>query len=172
LSLRRLTPDDAGLLLAVWNDPAFIQFVGDRGIRGISEAREAMQDGVFRLYKEYGYGPYRVALKDGDTPVGICGLFRRDGLDRPDLGYSTLPEYCGKGYAYEAALAVLEYARSKLSIERVIAIISPGNVASVGLIGKLGFDFERMHTMPGEDSPVRVYGKRLIDKDLHELLDQ
>ena len=117
--------------------------------------------GALHLYDVYGYGPYRIALKGEDTPVGICGLFRRDGLDEPDIGYSTLPDFCGRGYAYEAAVAVIDYARDELGLVRLIAIISPGNDASIGLIRKLGFEFERMHSMPGEDGEVRIYGKSL-----------
>ncbi|NIS90713.1 MAG: GNAT family N-acetyltransferase [Woeseiaceae bacterium] len=161
LSLRKMTLEDVGLMLAVWNDPAFIRYVGDRGIRTIDDAREAMKSGALQLYERYGYGPYRVALKDTDTPIGICGLFRREGLDVPDLGYSTLPEFCGRGYAFEAAVAVMDYACSELSIDRLIAIISPENSASIGLIGKLGFEFERMHTMPGDEDAVRIYSKLL-----------
>ena len=172
LALRWLTTGDAGLLLAIWNDPAFVRYVGDRGIRTISEAQEAMEAGVLMLYAKYGYGPFRVALKESDRPIGICGLFRRDGLDCPDLGYSILPEYCGKGFASEAASAVLDYARSTLALDRVIAIISPDNAASIGLIGKLGFEFERMHTMPGDDSAVRVYSKYLSDEDRHGFPEQ
>lgn len=165
LVLRHLTLDDAGLMLAIWNDPAFIRHVGDRGIRTVEDAEEAMKNGVFKLYEDHGYGPFRVALRDGDQAVGICGLFRREGLDDPDLGYATLPHFCGKGYAYEAASAVLGYVRSELHIERLIAIISPGNEASIGLIGKLGFEFERMHTMPGDDHVVRIYGKSMNIKE-------
>ena len=162
LALRKLTLDDAELMLAVWNDPSFVRYVGDRGIRTIDDARAAMQSGALELYDTYGYGPYRMALKDTDNPVGICGLFRRDGLEIPDLGYATLPEYCGKGYAFEAATAVIDHARNGLSIARLIAIISPENAASIGLIRKLGFEFERMHTMPGADEAVQIYSKRLI----------
>ena len=161
LTLRHLTLDDADLMLGVWNDPAFVRFVGDRGIRTLEEAHEAMRNGVLKLYADYGYGPFRVALKEDDVPIGICGLFRRDGLDDPDIGYSTLPAHCGKGYAFEAASAVLQHVAEDLSIDRLIAIISPENAASIGLIRKLGFEFERMHTMPGADDPVRIYYKSL-----------
>ena len=165
LSLRELTRDDAELLLRVWNDPAFIRNVGDRGIRTTEEAQDAMKNGVMQLYDQYGYGPYRVALKDTDTPIGICGLFRRDGLDTPDLGYAILPDYCGAGHAYEAATAVVDYAAAELSIDHLIAIISPGNEASIRLIRKLGFEFERMHSMPDDDEAVRIYGRCLKNKD-------
>ncbi len=55
----------------------------------------------------------------------------------------------------------MDYACSELSIDRLIAIISPENSASIGLIGKLGFEFERMHTMPGDEDAVRIYSKLL-----------
>jgi RimJ/RimL family protein N-acetyltransferase len=158
-----MTLRDAGLMLAVWNDSEFVRNVGDRGIRTLQEARAAMQKGALSLYDEYGYGPYRVALHDNDTPIGICGLFRRDGLDDPDIGYATLPDFCGRGYAYEAAVAVITYARAQLGLDRLIAIISPKNEASIGLIRKLGFEFERMHTMPGDEDEICVYGKLLIE---------
>ena len=161
LALHPVTLDDAGLMLAVWNDPAFIRHVGDRGIRTMADAEAAMRDGVLRLYQDYGYGPYRVALRGTGAAVGICGLFRRDGLDEPDIGYAMLPDHCGKGYAYEAACAVVDHAVSALGLDRLIAIISPDNAASIGLIGKLGFEFERMYRMPDTDDDVCIYSKSL-----------
>jgi RimJ/RimL family protein N-acetyltransferase len=160
LQLRWLTLDDVDLMLGVWNDPAFIRHVGDRGIRTEHEARDAMRQGAMRLYDEFGYGPWRVALYD-DTAVGICGLFRRDGLDEPDIGFSTLPEHCGNGYAYEAACAVIEHAAQVLKLERLTALVSPGNTASVGLIRKLGLKFEKMYRMAGDDEDVAVYATPL-----------
>ena len=120
-----------------------------------------MCQGILRLYEEHGYGPYRVALQETGQPIGICGLFRRDCFDVPDIGYSTLPEFCGHGYAYEGACAVIDSAAAGLGLERLIAIISPANDASIGLIRKLGFDFERMYRMPDASDDVAVYGKSL-----------
>lgn len=163
LRLRRLTLDDAGLMLAIWNDPAFIRYVGDRGIRTLDQARVTLEEGALRLFSEYGYGPYRVALKSDDTAVGICGLFRREEFDEPDIGFSTLPEHCGRGYAYEAACAVIEHARDDLGLRRLTAIVSPENRASVSLIRKLGFVFERMHRMVGDEDEVAIYALPLDD---------
>lgn len=159
--MRWLKPDDVDLMLAVWNDPAFVRHVGDRGIRTRADALDAMKGGALNLYKDYGYGPFRVALRKNNTAIGISGLFRRDGLDIPDLGYSTLPEHCGKGYAYEAAVAVLQHARDDLGIGELIAIISAENDASIGLIRKLGFEFERMHRLADNENAVRIYHKQL-----------
>jgi RimJ/RimL family protein N-acetyltransferase len=165
LQLRWMTLADAELMLAVWNDPAFVRFVGDRGIRTLDEARTTMEEGAMKLYSDYGYGPFRVALRDDDSAIGICGLFRRDGLDDPDIGFATLPGYCGKGYAHEAACAVVDHARHDLGLARLTAIVSPENEASVGLIRKLGLQFERMHHMAGDDDEVAIYGMRLHDTD-------
>ena len=160
--MRRLTLDDADLMLAIWNDPAFVHYVGDRGIRTIAEARDNMSEGAFKLYEDYGYGPYRVALKADDTAVGTCGLFRRDGLEDADIGYGFLPEFCRRGYAYESAHAVLEHARTDIGLARIIAIVSPDNAASIGLTEKLGLLFEKITRLPGEDKDVCLYSMSLV----------
>ena len=161
LYLRRVTLDDADLLLAVWNDPAFIAHVGDRVVRTKEEAMEAMRTGALQLYADYGYGPYAMVRREDGVRMGICGLFKRDNLDYPDIGFSVLPEFCGKGYAGEAAFAVLAHARDDLRIEKLTAIVSPGNAPSIGLIEKLGLVFVDMLTMPGDDEAICLYSKRL-----------
>lgn len=164
LRLRRLTLDDAELMLAIWNDPAFVRHVGDRGIRTREEARQALRDGPLQLYAEYGFGPYRVALKSDDRAVGICGLFRRDGLDDVDIGYSILPEYCGQGYAFEAATAVVGHARDDIGLARLTAIVSPDNGPSIGLTRKLGLRYEKTIRMTGDDDDVCIYAMGLVSE--------
>lgn len=157
LELRWLVPGDEDILLAIWNDPAFVRNVGDRGIRTVDEASEAMAKGPLMLYEKYGYGPFRVALAENDEPIGLCGLFKRDNLDDPDIGFALLPAYCGQGMAYEAAAAVTNYARDDLKLRRMTAIISPGNDASIGLTEKLGLRYETMILMPGEEEKICLY---------------
>jgi len=157
LHLRWLVPGDEAILLAVWNDPAFIQNVGDRGVRTMQEASEAMEKGPLKLYSDHGYGPYRVALADSDEAIGICGLFKRDNLDDPDIGFAILPDHCGKGYAFEAADIVSTHAREGLGLKRMTAIVSQRNNTSIGLIEKLGLTFERMLLMPGDDEEICLY---------------
>lgn len=161
LTLRRVTLDDAALMLAIWNDPAFMRHVGDRGIRTIEEAETALKEGAFKLYDAYGYGPYCMSRKRDGALIGICGLFRRENLADPDIGFGVLPDYCGKGYAGEAAQAVVAHARNDLGIESLTAIVSPENVASIGLIEKLGLRFDRGITMPGDDDEISLYRMQL-----------
>lgn len=155
--MRWLRPGDEAILLAVWNDPAFIRNVGDRGIRTLEKAAEAMAAGPLKLYETHGYGPFRVALEKTDEAIGICGLFKRDNLEDPDIGFGLLPEHCGKGLAFEAATAVSEHTRNDLGLGRIIAIVSPGNAPSIRLIEKLGLNFESMLLMPGDEEEICLY---------------
>ena len=163
LELQWLTLDDAPLMFAVWNDPAFVRYVADRGIRTLEQARAAIEAGPLRLYAEYGYGPFRVRRRMDGVDMGICGLFRRDDLEAPDIGFAILPDFCGKGYGFEASAAVLEYARGTLGLSSIIAIVSPHNEASIGLLEKLGMRFERPIRMPGEDHDISLYRADLAD---------
>lgn len=163
LRLRPVTVDDTALMLAVWNDPAFIENVADRQIRTVEQAREAIENGAQKLFENYGYGPYCISLKSEGSMIGICGLFKRENLEDPDIGFGVLPDFCGRGYAGEAAVAVVDYARSELRIDRITAIVSPTNVPSISLIEKLGLTFVRMITMPGDDEAICLYRKSLIE---------
>lgn len=157
LLLRRLTLNDADLMLTVWNDPDFITHVGDRGIRTLEHAREALQEGPLRLYADYGYGPFVVTLKPGGTRIGICGLFKRENLDDPDIGFAILPDFRGRGLAAEAAAAVRDHARKDLGLSALTAIVSPDNASSIALIERLGLTFDSMITMPGDDKAICLY---------------
>lgn len=161
LLLRRLTPDDADLMLAIWTDPAFVQHVGDRGIHTIAKARQAIGDNVLTLYETYGYGPYCMVRKDDAQRIGVCGLFRRKTLPNPDIGFAVLPTYRGAGFALEAARAVVRHAREGLGIKTLDAIVSPLNKASVCLLEKLGLKFQRSITMPGETEEIGLYSMNL-----------
>lgn len=156
-----MTLDDADLMLAIWNDPAFIRFVGDRGVRTLEQARDALSEGVLSLYERFGYGPFCLVQKSDGERIGICGLFRRDVLEDPDIGFALLPPYCGMGLASEAARAIVAHSRDDLGIAALKAIVSPGNIASIALIEKLGLSFERGITMPGEDEEISLYSMKL-----------
>lgn len=163
LRLHAISVDDAELMLAIWSDPEFIRNVADREIRTKEQAIEAIKDGAQKLFEDYGYGPYGISLKSDGAMIGICGIFRRENLEDADIGFSVLPDFCGNGYAGEAAAAVVAYARDELGLGALCAIVSPDNEPSIGLIEKLGLKFERMITMPGETDAICLYSMALTD---------
>jgi RimJ/RimL family protein N-acetyltransferase len=156
LNLRTAGPDDAAFYLALVNDPDFIEHIGDRGIRDLEAARQALLDGPIAMQQERGHSLYVVELKEGGAAIGMCGLIKRDSLDGVDIGYAFLRDYRGRGYAHEAGAAVLAHAPS-LGLRRVLAITSPDNIASNCLLRKMGMRFERfMHLVP-DDAGTNLY---------------
>ncbi|MXV50558.1 GNAT family N-acetyltransferase [Pedobacter sp. HMF7647] len=144
LVLRQFTLDDTRFIIELLNSPGWLKFIGDRSIKSEEQARRYLQDVPLKSYEINGYGLCMVQTKDEGIPVGMCGLIRRDSLDHPDIGFAFLPEFQGKGYAFEIAAAVLGYAKNTLELSVVLAIVIPENERSIRLLKKLGMAFSRM----------------------------
>ena len=161
LGIRELTSADAPFILALLNDPAFIEHIGDRGVRTVDDAASYIDRGPRASYAQHGFGLWLVELTDARTPIGICGVLKRDALPEPDIGFAFLPAYRSQGYAMEAGSAVRDYARDTLRIPRLLAIVSPANASSIRLLERLGFVLDRPIVMPGESKEVKLYAARL-----------
>jgi len=161
LTIRRLTADDATFILRLLNEPSFLQHIGDRGVRTTADAIQYIVAGPIASYARFGFGLFLVELKDEHVPIGICGLLKRDALDDVDVGFALVPECWSKGYAFESASAVLAYGRDTHGLKRIVAITSRENVASINLLVKLGFSFDRMVAMPGEKEELRLFARDL-----------
>lgn len=157
LILRLVEESDAEFILDLLNQPSFIEFIGDRGVRSVGEARGYIASRFTKSQEENGYSLYVVELKDGSTPIGICGFVKRDTLPDPDIGFAFLPQYCGKGYAVESAQGVMEYGSNVLNFDRVLAITTQGNESSGKLLEKAGFTFERLIEMPTDSEMLRLF---------------
>ena len=158
LVLRRLSRGDAPFLLELLNEPSFLRYIGDKGVRTPDDARRYIEAGPLASYERFGFGLLRVELKESGEPIGMCGLLKRDALPDVDVGFAFLPRFWSKGYAFESASAVLAHARDALGLRRVLAITSPDNEASIRLLGKLGFRFERMTRVPEDGPEVKLFG--------------
>ena len=111
LGIREFTFTDAAFVMELLNEPAFIEFIGDKGVRDIAGAEKYLREGPLASYARHGFGLWCVARRTDGLPFGSCGLLKRDFLDHPDLGYAFLARHHGQGYAHEAATAVLRHAR-------------------------------------------------------------
>lgn len=157
LDIRRFTIDDAPFVYRLLNSPTWLTYIGDRNIRGLHDARNYIINGPQASYDQYGFGLYLIALKEDKTPIGMTGLIKRDGLDDVDIGFAFLPDYTGKGYAYEAANAVKEYALTTLKLPRVAAITTQKNVHAIALLNKIGLHHERMIQLPGSTAQFMYF---------------
>ena len=158
LALRELADEDAPFILELLNDPSFIRNIGDRNVRTQEDAREYIRNGPLASYARHGFGLWMVELRNDGTPIGMCGLLKREALDAPDIGFAYLPAFQGKGYGFEAARAVLDHARDTLRLPRVLAIVNADNEPSARLLEKLGMGFERMVQLSDREPPLRLFG--------------
>jgi RimJ/RimL family protein N-acetyltransferase len=161
LRLRRLSTADAPFMLELLNQPSFIRNIGDRGVRTLNDAVAYLENGPIASYERHGFGLFLVELKSDGTPIGVCGILRREELPEADIGFSLLPEYWSQGFAWEAAAAVQDYARATLGLRRMVAITSPDNEPSAKLLGKLGFRFERMIEFGPAKETLRLFSAAL-----------
>jgi [ribosomal protein S5]-alanine N-acetyltransferase len=158
LNIRRLTLDDAPFIVNLLNQPSFLRYIGDKGVRNLEDAIRYLETGPLASYERFGFGQFLVELKHSGVPIGMCGLLKRDTLPDADIGFAFLPEYWSQGYALEAANAVMNHAREDLRLRRIVAITSPDNDASMKLLGKLGLRFEQMIKLSEDQDEVRLFG--------------
>ncbi len=158
LVLRELEPHgDAAFMLEVLNEPAFIANVADRQVRTIADATGFINERILPSYTQNGFGFYVVELKETGEPVGISGLVKRETIEDVDIGFSTLRKYWGRGYAFEAASALMEHGRTVHRLPRIVGVTAPQNHASARLLEKLGLRYERMVHLPGYSDESRLF---------------
>lgn len=161
LVLREFLVEDAPFILELLNTEAWLRFIGDRGVRSLGDAKLYLHSGPQKSYTEHGFGLWLVMLND-HTPIGMCGLLKRDTLPALDLGFAFLPNYSGKGYAYEAAQAAISYARQELKEAELLAITDPDNLSSIRLLEKLGFHFEKTSTFGNTSEKLSLFSLSLL----------
>ncbi|CAM3505523.1 GNAT family N-acetyltransferase [Aequorivita lipolytica] len=137
LKIREYRLNDAPFIFELMNSEGWLKNIGDRNIKTIEDAEAYLQKNYFSSYEKNGFGPYFVSLKDG-TFIGSAGLYKRENLDHPDIGFAFLPEFFNKGYAFEASNAVMKFASQELAINKIVGFTLPNNEASIKLLKKLG----------------------------------
>ncbi|WP_347374414.1 GNAT family N-acetyltransferase [Aequorivita sp. Q41] len=138
LTIREYTINDAPFIYTLMNSEGWIKNIGDRNIKTIDDAAAYLQKNYISSYKKHGFGPYLVSLKDKNIPIGSAGLYKRDNLEYPDVGFAFLSEFGNKGYAFEASNAVMKFAFEELKLKKILGFTLPENKSSIKLLKKLG----------------------------------
>jgi RimJ/RimL family protein N-acetyltransferase len=157
LRLREIGIGDAGFILELLTDPDFVANVGDRGVHDLSSARRYIADGPAGSYARHGFGLYLVELLQDGTPLGMCGLLRRDSHPDVEIGFAFVPRARGRGYALEAARATLVFAQQTLGLTRIIALTAPANRPSIRILESIGLRFERMVRLTPDGNERRLF---------------
>ena len=159
LLLRPVTTDDHAALLAHWTQPDVRRFLFDGAALSAAEVTETIGESVAD-FAARGYGIWLIELGSGAALAGSAPLVGTAGL-RPleesglEIFYSLAPGAWGRGYATEAARAVVEYGLGPLGLPEVLAEVDEGNIASVAVVKRLGMT--PYAVVPGVLGPMTRY---------------
>ena len=162
LSLRIVQRSDLSALLAVNGDPQVTHFLPYPTWRTLADG-EAWFERMHGIQSGGTALQFVVVERQKGEPVGTCLLFRYDeGSQRAELGYVLGRAYWGRGYMLEALHALLKHAFAAMGLRRVEAEVDPANVASTGLLERIGFVKEGVLRQrwvdAGQPHDVCVYG--------------
>lgn len=157
LALREFTVNDSEFIIELVNSPDWIKFIGDRKIKTDVEAKAYIENGPIKSYRENGFGLSLVEIKTDGTKIGMCGIIKRHHLDNPDIGFAFLPQFTGKGFAFEIANATLTYATTKLNLPKISAITIAANIKSIRLIEKIGMTYIKTFCFPNNTEELLLY---------------
>jgi len=163
LLIQPLTLHDAAFIVELVNTPLWLAHIGNRNINNLDDARNYLISGPLKSYTEHGYGAWLVTHKETKQSLGMCGLFKRQYLEQPDVGFAFLPQYERQGYAYEAVRATLLYAQQQLDINNLFAIVKPDNARSIRLLEKNGFVWQQKIRPDGQPE-LELYNYHALKK--------
>jgi len=160
LCIREFNAQDTAFIVQLLNDESFIRNIADNNVRTDADALSYLTNGPLSSYQTFGFGLSLVLLKETKTPIGMCGLLKREELDYPDLGYALLPEFCGQGYAREAASSLIKEELAAHSLNTILAVTSPSNLRSSSLLIKIGFESKGSIQFHGSQSNLYEYSRK------------
>ena len=157
LIIRQFELSDSDFIIRLLNEEAFIRYIADKNIRTQQDAIHYLKHGPMASYDKYGFGLNLVYLKSDNTPIGMCGVLKRDELEYPDLGYAFLAEFADKGYASEAAEKTLKVTMATCSLDTVFAVTLLDNSRSNKLLKKVGFSVKETMDLYGSQNNLYEY---------------
>ncbi|NQY63502.1 MAG: GNAT family N-acetyltransferase [Alteromonadaceae bacterium] len=157
LIIRPLSLSDAEMILVLLNEPTFIKNIADKGVRDLEGARDYIINGAWAMHELHGFSLYCCQRKCDGKTIGISGLFKREGVDHPEVAFAFLEKYCQQGYGFESVSAVIDYARDILQLKCLQAITNTTNQASIKLLEKAGFNFLNVTKIPSIDNEINLF---------------
>jgi RimJ/RimL family protein N-acetyltransferase len=158
LRLREFTLNDIDFIIELLNTEGWLKYIGDRHVKTPEQAKNYLENGALKSYATHGFGLSLVEMKKNNTPIGMCGIIRRDNMAIPDIGFALLPAYIGQGFGYEIASATLKHAKHKLLLPAICGITLPENTASIRVLEKIGLRFVQSIQAPNSEEVLSLYG--------------
>jgi RimJ/RimL family protein N-acetyltransferase len=150
LLLREFVLDDVEAFFRMVSDPDVIRYVGE-GAKTIEEAKKGLEERPLQDYRKHGYGRWATVYKPSGKVIGFAGLKYLEDVKEVDLGYRFFKEYWGQGIATESSRAIVAYGFDRLRLARIVAFANIENKASIRVLEKVGFRFEKHATYCGHE---------------------
>ncbi len=157
LLIKPTSEKDAEFIYKLLNSPKWIEYIGDRNIKSVEDAKDYISTKMQPQRERLGYSNYTVVRKIDNVKVGTCGLYDREGLEGIDIGFAFLPEYERMGFAFEAANTIKNVAFNEFGITEICAITKKDNVSSQRLLEKLGFELTGTTKLRNENEKLLLY---------------
>lgn len=157
LVLSEFSLADTTFIIQLTNTEGWLRNIGDRYTKTEAGAIAYLQKGPLKSYATTGYGLWKTSLKETGQDIGICGCFKRDIFDHPDIGYALLPAFEGKGYATEAATGSRDFLFANYAVNNLLGITEPENLPSLKILSKLGMEYRKDISMPNETEVLKLY---------------
>ncbi len=156
LYFRKIVPEDFEIWLPFYENPDATRFWNGLPSDPVIACKEQFAR-IFERYDKGLGGVNALILKETKELVGICGLLVQtvDGIPELEIGYSVLPNYWRKGYAFEAAQKCKQFAFENEFSKSLISIIHIDNVPSQRVAAKNGMHLDKTTTY--KDNPVHIY---------------
>ena len=138
--IRETTVEDVDSFYRLYEEPSITEYM-EPLFEDRDEEIAYTKDYIEKVYGFYGYGMWTVLEKTSGEVIGRAGISWREGDELPELGFVIGVPWQRQGYAFEVCSAILGYAKEELLMERVQALVRPGNRSSLNLCEKLGFTY-------------------------------
>lgn len=150
LKVRESTVADVKDFYRIYQEPSITYYMEDL-FQDPDEENAYMESYIRQIYGFYGFGMWTVLLTSTGQVIGRAGLSIREGYDLPELGFVIDVPHQGRGYALEICSAILTYAKEELCFEQVQALVQKENEASLNLLKKLEFRYEKNVVEKGQE---------------------
>ena len=160
LTLRHLEVGDLDALYRLYRDPQIRRHFPE-GTLTLDETREELEWFLHGHPERPELGLWGAIERRSGAFLGRCGLlpWEIEGVPEVELAYLIDKSRWGEGLATEAAHGIIQYARDRLGLKRLICLIMPGNAASAAVATKVGMAFEREHS--GKSGLCHIYSLAL-----------
>ena len=157
LIIRTTQLTDEQFIYDLLNTPNWIRYIGDRKIKTLQDASAYIENRMLSALREFGFSNNTIIRKSDQRKIGVCGLYKKEGLEYHDIGFALFPEFGGQGYALEACDRLIDYSRQKFNIKQIQAITLEENTASQKLLKRLGFTHQGAVFLEEEGEELLLY---------------